>query len=87
MIKQIYLQIAILRKRIVNKQQTKGKITNKIVVKIKKLNNYFFIMITMNAIRLRDNVSVTVKKIQGLTWEDIDTYEIYILHDDIELIY
>ena len=41
----------------------------------------------MNAIRLRDNESVTVKRIQGLTWQDIDTDEVYILHDDIELIY
>lgn len=44
-------------------------------------------MITMNAIRLRDNESVMVKRIQGLTWQDIDTDEVYILHDDIELIY
>ena len=60
---------------------------SKIVIRV-KLNNYFyFIMITMNAIRLRDNESVTVKTIQGLTWQDIDTDEVYILHDDIELIY
>ena len=41
----------------------------------------------MNAIRLRDNVSVTVSRIQGLMWEDIETNEIYTLHEDIELIY
>lgn len=44
-------------------------------------------MITMNAIRLRDNVSVTVSRIQGLMWQDIETNEIYTLHEDIELIY
>ena len=43
--------------------------------------------ITMNAIRLRDNESVTVKKIKGLEWQDTETDELYILHDDIELIY
>lgn len=42
---------------------------------------------TMNAIRLRDNESVTVRRIKGLEWQDIDTDEVYILHDDIELIY
>ena len=44
-------------------------------------------MITMDAIRLRDNVSVTVSRIQGLIWQDIETDETYILHEDIELIY
>ena len=43
--------------------------------------------ITMNAIRLRDNESVTVKRIKGLEWQDTVTEELYILHDDIELIY
>ena len=43
--------------------------------------------ITMNAIRLRDNVPVTVRKIKGLEWQDTLTDELYILHDDIELIY
>lgn len=41
----------------------------------------------MNAIRLRDNETVTVKRIKGLTWEDINTNEVYTLHEDIELIY
>lgn len=43
--------------------------------------------ITMNAIRLRDNESVTVRRVKGLEWQDTLTDELYILHDDIELIY
>ena len=41
----------------------------------------------MKAILLEDKSIVTVKHIEKLIWQDINTYEYYIIHDDIELLY
>lgn len=41
----------------------------------------------MNALRLKDNKSVKVKRISNIQWVDMETNETYLLHIDIELLY
>ena len=41
----------------------------------------------MNALRLKDNHSVKVKKVSKIKWEDCETGEGYYIHIDIELLY
>lgn len=41
----------------------------------------------MNALRLKDNNSVKVKKISNIKWIDCETNEVYFIHIDIELLY
>ncbi len=41
----------------------------------------------MNALRLKDNKSVKVKRISKIQWIDMKTNETYLLHIDIELLY
>lgn len=42
---------------------------------------------TMNALRLKDNKAIKVKKISKFQWVDTETNEMYLLHIDIELLY
>lgn len=41
----------------------------------------------MDALRIKDNKSVKVKRMSKIQWIDIETNEIYLLHIDIELLY
>lgn len=41
----------------------------------------------MEALRIKDNKSVKVKRISKIQWVDIETNETYLLHIDIELLY
>ena len=41
----------------------------------------------MNAIRTLDNEIVQVQRQKKLIWIDVDTKQLYILHEDIELLY
>lgn len=41
----------------------------------------------MEALRIKDNKSVKVKKLNKIQWIDIETNETYLLHIDIELLY
>ena len=41
----------------------------------------------MNALRLKDNHSIKVKKVSKIKWEDCETNEVYYIHIDIELLY
>ena len=42
---------------------------------------------TMNALRIKDNKAVKVKRISKIQWSDMKTNEMYLLHIDIELLY
>lgn len=41
----------------------------------------------MDALRIKDNKSVKVKRMSKIQWIDMETNEIYLLHIDIELLY